>query len=183
MKQEKQDEIGIVQNESLYDMYEIPCSDVYLNNRRENVERIDGLGSRVNRAETRLCLTGLFFDPVAALNKWLEKSNLQLKSDLPVYRWEDGSNVTARDFNNHLQSLLKDDLNYDDMKISSHSFRAGVASTMAKLGYGEEMIQLQGRWQSQAYLRYCRLGRANKLSDQYNLFNSLAREAESNNIQ
>ena len=128
-------------------------------------------------------LTGLFFDPVAALNKWLEKSNLQLESDLPVYRWEDGSNVTARDFNNHLQSLLKDDLNYDDMKISSHSFRAGVASTMAKLGYGEEMIQLQGRWQSQAYLRYCRLGRANKLSDQFNLFNSLAREAESNNIQ
>ena len=53
---------------------------------------------------------------------------------------------------------------------------------MARLGYGEDMIQLQGRWVSQAYLRYCKRGRVNRLEDQFNLFSSLATAAAEANI-
>ena len=148
---------------------------VRLNNPKEDKAR--------KGAEVELfSLDGIFFDPVHALNRWLEKSKLKLENSSPVFRWENGNNVTPQDFNRLLQDLLKEDLKYDDNTISSHSFRAGVASTMAKMGYSEEMIRLQGRWNSDAYLRYCRLGRANKLEDQYNLFSSLAAEAERNNI-
>ena len=54
---------------------------------------------------------------------------------------------------------------------------------MARLGYGEEMIQLQGRWVSQAYLRYCKRGRVNRLEDQLNLFSTLASAASEANIK
>ena len=67
--------------------------------------------------------------------------------------------------------------------MTSHSFRAGVATTMARLGYGEEMIQLQGCWVSQAYLRYCKRGRVNRLEDQLNLFSTLASTASEANIK
>ena len=74
-------------------------------------------------------LEGLFFDLVVALNKWLE-------------------------FNAGLNDLLKDNIIYKKGKVSLHSFRAGVTSTMAKLGYSEDMIQLQGRWSSLLFSIY-----------------------------
>lgn len=148
---------------------------VKLDNPKEDKAR---LGAEVELFE----LDGIFFDPVRALNNWLAKSALQIDADLPVYRWENGSNFTPAEFNLILKDLLRDNIKYEDGKVSSHCFRAGVASTMAKLGYSEDMIQLQGRWASQAYLRYCKLGRANKLEDQFNLFTLIAREACNANI-
>ena len=97
-------------------------------------------------------LEGLFFDLVVALNKWLEKSRLQLEPKLPVYRWENSANITPVEFNAALNDLLKDNIMYKEGKVSLHNFRAGVTSTMSKLGYSEDMIQQQGRWFSQAYL-------------------------------
>ena len=99
-----------------------------------------------------------------------------------VFRWETGANVTPREYNAALKTLLEDTIQYEDGKVTAHSFRAGVATTMARLGYGEEMIQLQGRWMSQAYLRYCKRGRVNRLEDQFNLFSSLASAASEANI-
>ena len=97
-------------------------------------------------------LEGLFFDLVVALNEWLEKSRLQLEPKLPVYRWENSANITPVEFNAALNDLLKDNIMYKEGKVSLHNFRAGVTSTMSKLGYSEDMIQQQGRWFSQAYL-------------------------------
>ena len=127
-------------------------------------------------------LPELFFDPVDALNKWLRNSKLSKEDNLPLYRWESGRNVTPAEFNSILKELLKDSIKYEDGKVSSHSFRSGVASTMAKLGYTEEAIQLQGRWVSQAYLRYCKLGRSQKLDDQFKLFRGLHEAAKQANI-
>ena len=40
------------------------------------------------------------------------------------------------------------------------------------------MIGLQGRWRSDAYLRYCKLGRANCLEDQLELMKNMADTAQ-----
>ena len=127
-------------------------------------------------------LPGLFFDPVKAFKQWRAASKLRPEPAQPVFKWESGANVTPKEFNSCLKSLLKDSINYEDGKITSHSFRAGVTTTMARLGYGEELIQLQGRWLSQAYLRYCKRGRVNRLEDQFNIFSSLASAASEANV-
>ena len=128
-------------------------------------------------------LPDLFFDPVHAFKRWRAASTLQAEALQPVFRWESGQNVTPREYNACLKSLLKETIKYEDGKVTSHSFRAGVATTMARLGYGEEMIQLQGCWVSQAYLRYCKRGRVNRLEDQLNLFSTLASAASEANIK
>ena len=148
---------------------------VLLENPKEDRNR---LGVHVELFE----LPGLFFDPVKAVRQWRAASGLETEPDQPVFRGEDGTNITPAEYNACLKALLKDDIKYENGKITSHSFRAGVATTMARLGYTEDMIQLQGRWSSQAYLRYCKKGRVNRLSDQFNLFSSLATAAAEANI-
>ena len=46
--------------------------------------------------------------------------------------------------------------------FSSHSFRAGAASSMAAMGFGDEDIQSVGRWSSRAFLEYIKLPRTRK---------------------
>ena len=41
-------------------------------------------------------------------------------------------------------------------------FRAGAASAMAALGYGDEDIQAVGRWSSRAFLKYIKLPRTRR---------------------
>ena len=43
----------------------------------------------------------------------------------PVFKWESEANMTPKEFNSYLKSLLKDSINYEDGKITSHSFKAG----------------------------------------------------------
>ena len=149
---------------------------VRLNNPKEDRNR---QGAEVELFE----LPDLFFDPVYAFRKWRAESSLEVEASQPVFRWETGANVTPKEFNSILKTLLSDSIEYEDGKITSHSFRAGVTTTMARLGYGEELIQLQGRWLSQAYLRYCKKGRTNRLEDQYRIFSSLASAAAEANIK
>jgi hypothetical protein len=48
--------------------------------------------------------------------------------------------------------------------VTSHSFRAGVASEMAKRGHSEEELMAVGRWSSQAYQLYMGLPLAHRAS-------------------
>ena len=100
----------------------------------------------------------------------------------PVLKWESEANMTPKEFNSCLKSLLKDFIKYEDGKITSHSFRARVTTTMVRLDYKEELIQLQGCWLSQAYLRYCKSRQVNCLEDQFNIFSSPASAALEANI-
>ena len=77
-----------------------------------------------------------------------------------------------------IDDMVLKDLKYEEA-VTAHSFQAGVTSTMARLGYSEK---LQGCWNSDAFLRYTKLGRTNRLRDQVKLFTSWARDAERNNI-
>ena len=60
-------------------------------------------------------------------------------------------------FNNDLRSLLAPYIKYG--KISGHSFRAGLASLMAKKGFSQDEIKGVGRWNSAAFLKYVKSGR------------------------
>ena len=136
-----------------------------------------------------------FFCPVTAMAKWKQGSALQHQDDLPVFRREDGMGYSASELNHDIKNLLMGEIDYSNGRISSHSFRAGITTTMARLGYSkvscekrykyrnktnfsQEMIGLQGRWRSEAYLRYCKLGRANRLSDQVKLMEDMATTAQ-----
>ena len=128
--------------------------------------------------EVELFETNNFFCPLAAMEKWKQSSRLSHSAELPVFRLEDGSGYTARDLNSDLKALLSGAADYTNGRISAHSFRAGITSTMARLGYSREMIGLQGRWRSEAYLNYCKLGRINRLHDQAKLMEDMAETAQ-----
>ena len=44
----------------------------------------------------------------------------------------------------------------DSAHITGHSFRIGAATTAARMGLEDSLIQTLGRWQSSAFLRYFR---------------------------
>ena len=79
--------------------------------------------------------TGTRVCPVAAYNKWRKVSKLRIVHGKPAMRLESGKSYTGRQFNEDLKSLLAKHIDYEQGKVLSHSFRAGLATTMAAMGY------------------------------------------------
>ena len=79
--------------------------------------------------------TGTFLCPVEAYHKWRKVSKLTLSKAKPAMRLDRGQAYTGRDFNVDLKSLLSPHMDYSKGTITSHSFRAGLATLMAQLGY------------------------------------------------
>ena len=115
-----------------------------------------------------------FFSCVQAWKKWRNSTRLELDPEMPVFRKESGSLLTPAEFNACLKELLADKVTYKDGIVASHSFRAGIASVMARLGYKDSDIKLQGRWSSDSFLKYLKLGRATRLADQYTLASKMS---------
>ena len=63
--------------------------------------------------------------PVTAWRKWRLRADVivPLDSDLPVFRFESGLNVTGAWLNSKLQMLLRWDIDYSIHGVLSHSFR------------------------------------------------------------
>ena len=66
-------------------------------------------------------------------------------------------------FNTDLKILLRGQVDYSKGKITSHSFCAGLATEMAKLGYADQDIMNIGRWRSSAYLSYVKCPRVKRM--------------------
>ena len=114
--------------------------------------KIDRLGAGDNIVIAEL---GNFMCPVRALNKYREEVKLKEEPNLPVFRVSSGGCFTGTDFNKKLRKLLWDlDSTIPGGVVTSHSFRAGVASEMAKRGHSEEELMAVGRWSSEAYKLY-----------------------------
>ena len=86
-----------------------------------------------------------------------------MTSTKPAFRLEDGSLYTGKLFNHDLEKLLGKHIDYKETKILSHSFRAGLATAMAKLGYSDEDICKIGRWNSQAFVNYVKTARLKRM--------------------
>ena len=89
--------------------------------------------------------------PVSAMQKYLQyHSNPNHPSPLFIF-----GDLTRKVFQSYLQVLLAGlDLQY--IIITPHSFRIGAATTATAAGLPDWLIQLLGRWSSNAYQTYIR---------------------------
>ena len=97
-------------------------------------------------------------DPVIALSAFLERrSNIPGGETLPVFIWQDGSNLTKGQFNAVLKDLLS---MFPEFSTSTrdfwagHSFRSGLPTLLQSLVFQEDEIKRWGRWKSMAYQAY-----------------------------
>ena len=123
-----------------------------------------------------------FYNGISAWYKWRESSTLNIVDDLPIFRKEDGSLFTPSQLNTIIQNLLKEEISYMEGTLASHSFRSGVVTIMGRLGYSEDEIKRQGRWTSEAFRAYLKLGRAVRLEEQYNLASRIANLINSDGV-
>ena len=63
--------------------------------------------------------------PVEAFHKWNKDKNVSQIGCKPAFRLPSGMAYTGKQFNKDLKDLLKNDADYNQSKISSHSFRQG----------------------------------------------------------
>ena len=81
-------------------------------------------------------------------------------------RWSSGKNITPGAFNKFLREALSSYSGYPGgIGVTSHCFRAGVTSMLGQMGASPDLIQGVGRWNSDAWKTYCRLGRSTRLED------------------
>ena len=118
-----------------------------------------------------------FFCSYTAMTKYLHTTGKSLSEDVPLM-WTSTGGYTNSLFNSHLRDLLHDVFDYSKEGVLGHSFRSGVATALARLGYGDSDIMEQGRWTSNAFMRYCKKGRTARLGKQYQIFQDLVKTAE-----
>lgn len=100
--------------------------------------------------------------PVRALERYFMLKQ-HAANNLPAFRWENGLCFSGKDLNKLLKKFLGKYLDYKMTKISSHSFRAGMATLLGTLGFGDEEIMAMGRWSSDAYLNYLKQPRTRRI--------------------
>jgi hypothetical protein len=106
--------------------------------------------------------TGNNICPVKALSKWMATSKLE-GEEQPAFRLSNGKPLTPRRFTAIIRGRLKGYLDDDGKSIAAHSFRIGLASMLAALGYSEKDIKAMGRWSSRAWLLYVRHPRTQRI--------------------
>ena len=98
--------------------------------------------------------------PICAYIKWF-KTRVS-PSNLPAFRLSSGKALTPSNFNSKLRFWLKDYLDYSICSVSGHSFRAGIPSILATMGFPDKDIKAAGRWSSRAFELYCKLPRTKR---------------------
>ena len=116
-----------------------------------------------------------FMCPVRAV----ERAMKYAKEGRPFASLTDGTIITKPWLNRILKGALVECVDYEINMVSSHSLRSGLASAMARAGYSDQEIQRQGRWASDAFLRYLKLGRSTRIQQQQELATAMGRVASS----
>ena len=112
--------------------------------------------------------------PVRAFRAYIS-TGCQGSAEQPLVQCANGTNYTGAEFNADLKLLLAGRVDYSKGAITSHSFRAGLATWMARAGFSDEEIMLTGRWKSQAFLRYIKTARTTRAIQAADLVARLAR--------
>ena len=95
--------------------------------------------------------------PITAMTAFLLQRGLALG---PLFTLQDGSTLSRARLVTAVRCCLRAG-GVNEEAYSGHSFRISAATTAAKKGIEDSMIQVLGRWQSAAYLRYVRIPREN----------------------
>lgn len=98
------------------------------------------------------------FCPWEAL-KGLKDSKTSRNMEGPVFCFSSGKLLTPSTFNSTIRSLLHKHIGHLSNEISSHSFRAGIPSALAKHPCKNTVTTIQnwGRWHSGCFKLYTRL--------------------------
>ena len=97
--------------------------------------------------------------PIRAAKKLLILTK-NVPSEYPFFSLESGKPLSQRKFNALLSDLTSDQIRGGS--ISSHSFRIGITSLLAKKGFSDSELKKVGRWSSRAFKAYIRLNRTNR---------------------
>ena len=100
--------------------------------------------------------------PVRAFQKWAARA--QLEKGQPLFRRDCGTPLTGRKMNVYLHELMGDIAREKGGKLTSHSFRIGIASTLGAKGFSDEEIKAAGRWGSSAFEVYLKLPRTRRMA-------------------
>ena len=85
------------------------------------------------------------------------------RQQVPVFEL-DGTAMTGHKMNEILKELLTPHLGTGKGKITTHSFRAGIATLLAGKGFDDEEIMSVGRWHSRAFEAYIKKPRTKRAS-------------------
>ena len=103
--------------------------------------------------------------PAAAIRKLrkMMREKTDFKSNVPVFSFHSGKNLTKKQINLWLSSLLEDFVD-SNHKITGHSFRAGIPSTLACYPdeFPNNIIKTWGMWESNSYKLYIKHEREGK---------------------
>ena len=114
----------------------------------------EGIKIEIFEISTAFCPVRSFLD--------YEKAVGTLKPKNAAFRLpKSGDAITTNRFNKTLKTMFSPFLKYG--KVSGHSFRAGISSLLGKAGFPDADIQCLGRWNSDAYLKYIKLGRLRRI--------------------
>ena len=103
--------------------------------------------------------TNTLLCPVKAISK-LNALTSHLPLDSPAFCDSKGKALTLNRLNRCLNMFLNSHFKHG--KISGHSFRAGLVTMFAKLGYDSFQLKQIGRWSSRAYECYIKLGQTKR---------------------
>ena len=95
-----------------------------------------GAGQRVDVFES-----GNFMCPFKAFNKYKATIGTHVSDDEPVFRERNGECLTGKKLNSYLDEISLE-LKARGIIVKNHSFRAGVATLMAMLGYSDQAMPL-----------------------------------------
>ena len=100
--------------------------------------------------------------PIRAYDKWVNTKTCAL--NLPAFRLTSGKTLTPTNFNAKLHTWLRGYIDYSVCSVTGHSFRAGIPSILATMGFPDKDIQAAGRWSSRAFELYCKLPRTRRIA-------------------
>jgi hypothetical protein len=120
--------------------------------------------------------TGGVVCAASALECLLSQCPFPRTARTPLFELEDGSVLSRPSFLHHLRQLIarvsnKYGFNLDENKFSGHSLRRGGATSLSLQNVSPDVIQLMGRWKSDAYKRYIVTPRLHLYTTTVRLFN------------
>ena len=101
--------------------------------------------------------TGNVYCPVEAFRRY-EMFYGQIPSNNAAFRKSiNGEGISQAYFNRNLKRFFSPYVSYGT--LSGHSFRSGLSSLLGEAGFDDESIKALGRWSSESFRRYTKLGR------------------------
>ena len=105
--------------------------------------------------------TGNAFCPVEAFLKYERLYGHLLGGNAAFRSGVSGSAISQNFFNKKLKKMFSPYISYGT--LSGHSFRSGLTSLLGEAGFEDEEIRALGRWSSESFKRYVKLGRLKRL--------------------